>query len=170
MPPFLLLIYRPLRAWSPLVVFSALFVMLLLWLLLIDLLDRFIRASPQFELAVAALIGLTSFLFIRLFVYPDRALFDLSWILQAAQSVVRFEAGFPPELIIILLNFFIWLRATNASSREIDFWNVGLSFRVGHAAAHCRRGAVAPVQRCQRPGFFVALLHLWPDGGGPDPH
>jgi len=129
--PFLLLIYRPLRAWSPLTVFIAFFLLLLLWLLLIDLLDRFIQTSPQFELAVATLIGLTSFAFIRLFVYPDRALFDLSWIFHAARSVVRFEVGFPPELVIVLLNLFVWLRATNASSREIDFWNVGLSFRVG---------------------------------------
>lgn len=129
--PFLLLLYRPFRAWPPLVVFTALFLGLLSWILILELLNRYILNSPQYELSALAVIGLSSLLLIRLIAYPHRAMFDLSWILHTLQAIVRFEEGVALELIVVFLNFFVWFRATNATSRDIDFWNVGLSFRLG---------------------------------------
>ena len=129
--PLLFLLYRPLRAWQPLLMFALFFLGLLLWILTIELLSRLILRSPQYELAVVGIIGLSSGLLVRILLYPDRGLFNLIWIFDSLRSAANFEAGVPPELVVVALNFFFWLRATNASSREIDFWNVGLSFRVG---------------------------------------
>jgi len=129
--PYLLLLYRPLRLWSPFLIFALFFTGLLAWILIVELLSRYILTSPLFELSVLATIGLTSILLIRLLIYTGRGFFDLMWIFDTLRSVIRFEEGLAQELIVVLFNFFIWLRATNASSRDIDFWNVGLSFRVG---------------------------------------
>ena len=129
--PFLLLFYRPLRQREPLAVYGVVFGVLLAWVLTIEVMNRFIRRSPHFEVAVTALIGLTSLLGLRLIVYLHRAWFDLTWPIHALQALIDLEHGLALEWVVILLNFFLWLRATNATSREIDFWNVGLSFRMG---------------------------------------
>ena len=129
--PFLLLFYRPWRVWPPLLVFTLLFAGLLGWILLLEILNRYILDSPQYELSVLAAIGLSSLLLIRLVAYPQRGIFDLSWMLHTLRSIIRFEEGLAPALALLLLNLFIWFRAANATSRDIDFWNVGLSFRLG---------------------------------------
>ena len=129
--PFLLLIYRPFQVWPPFLVFTLFFIGLLVWILAIELSSYFIRQSPHYQLFILGLIGLTSLALIRIFVYADRSPFDLTWPFDMLQSVVQFEQGMSPALVVVLLNFFIWFRASNASSRDIDFWNVGLSFRVG---------------------------------------
>ena len=129
--PFLLLLYRPWQVHSLLLIFGGLFLLLLAWILIIEILSRFILKSPQYELAVATLIALTTVILLRLIVYGRRSLFDFSWLLHTLQAMSSLATGLAPEWLVVLINFLVWLRATNATSREIDFWHVGLSFRAG---------------------------------------
>ena len=129
--PIILLLYPPFLNSGALTIYGALLAGLLGWMIIIDLVNRFILRSPQYELTILGLIISSTALIIRLVAYTDRPLFDVSWILDSLLGLVRFEQGFPIELILILLNLFIWLRATNATSRDIDFWSIGLNFRLG---------------------------------------
>jgi hypothetical protein len=129
--PIILLLYPPFLNRGVLPAYGFLLAGLLGWMIAIDLINRFVLRSPQYELIILCLIIFSTSMIIRLVAYAGRPFFDLSWILDSLLGLVRFEQGFPVELMLILLNLFLWLRATNATSRDLDFWSIGLNFRLG---------------------------------------
>ncbi len=72
---------------------------------------------PYYELAVAGLVVASSLAWVRL-VLPFDAGFNLA---RNADAIV----------MLILANFFVWQRAISATSRGLDFFSVGFSFRLG---------------------------------------
>ncbi len=126
--PFLLVIYRP--APPPWLAFGILLAGLLAWMLVLELLSRAL-ASPLYDLLALALMGVAGLLVVRLVLYPGAPAFDLSWLGRMVGDAMGERGGFPPALGLIAANLVVWQRATAATSRDLSFFNVGYTFRMG---------------------------------------
>lgn len=158
--PFWLVIYRP--APPPWLAFGILLAGLLAWMLVLELLSRML-ASPLYDLIALALMGIASLLVVRLVLYPGPPAYDLSWLGRMVGDAMRARDGFPPALGLIAATLVLWQRATAATSRDISFFNVGYTFRMGilllvagAALAAVMRGvSVLPLLFLH---FFVGLI------------
>lgn len=116
---------------------SPLFLVLIFWLTLLgymlaaDLLNQRLIFSPQREATLLGLTLLTLLLSIRFILYPTSPLFDFGWIDSTFASVFNYTEGWRPELIIIMINLFLWWRVAMNSGRDLTFFSVGVSFRFG---------------------------------------
>ncbi|MBV7335782.1 DUF4129 domain-containing protein [Chloroflexi bacterium TSY] len=105
--------------------------LLLIYILVADLINQRLILSPGRELLLVAAMFITTSLTIRLSLYPTINVFDFGWIGRSFSAVFNFTDGTRPELVIILLNLFLWLRVVLATDRDLSFFSVGLSFRLG---------------------------------------
>lgn len=129
--PFFLLFYRPLETSTPWTVFLGLFATLLAFILMLELLNLLQVEWPYYELAVVGLIIVNSLLFVRLWLYREMPLGDFIWLGTTLGALFDFQQGIRLELILILTSALLWQRASSATSRDIGFFGVGLSFRLG---------------------------------------
>jgi hypothetical protein len=120
--PFFLLLYR--RMPSVWVTYAVLLGALLAWILALDLFNRTQVASPLYQLGVLGLIVATSV--IILLVSPSVAA-RATWL----TGLLAFRGGISTGIALAVTNLFLWQRATSATSRELGFFNVGVSFRFG---------------------------------------
>ena len=120
-----------LGGYSPLALFGVCWGVLLFYLLCTDLLNRWRIDSPLHEVTMIGAVVITALLLVRLLVYPTLAPWDLWWLL----AVVRAIFGFVPEgaaiIFLLVVNLFLWIRVAAATDRELTFFSVGVSFRVG---------------------------------------
>ena len=126
-----LLLHQHGLGWSPELTFCRLLAAVLLWILALELLNRWSVESPWYQLIVALLLLLSTLAIVRIWLHYDAALGDLSWLRSTFDAVFNFHQGLRPELVLVLTNLLLWHRATNATSRSLDFFNVGVSFRLG---------------------------------------
>jgi hypothetical protein len=126
-----LLLYQHGLGWSPALIFLRLFAALLLWLLFLELLNRLSIGSPWYQLSVAVLILVSTLAVVRLWLYGGAALGDPIWLRATFDALFNFHEGLRPELVLVLINLLLWHRASSATSRSLDFFNVGVSFRLG---------------------------------------
>lgn len=138
--PLLLLLLHAQRRWrgdlalpvpTPLALFGVLWISLILLMLALDVLQKRDLESPRFELSVLALLLLTSLLAIRFGLYTRALLTDGAWLRNTADAIFNFQRGLRPELLFFLTMLFLWQRAASASSRDLGFFSVGVSFRLG---------------------------------------
>ncbi len=130
--PFVALLFHLQRqGWSPMVVFSRLFAVLLVWMLALEILNQLRVDSPAYELAVLGLIVLSSLLLVRLWLYGGAAVGDLGWLRNTLDALFNFHQGLRPELVLTLTSLLLWQRAVSATSRSLGFFSVGVSFRLG---------------------------------------
>lgn len=115
--PFWLLVFGQNAA--PLAVWAGATAALLAWTVALELLSRTRLESPAYEAAALGLMLLTS-AGILLVSTGGRPL-----------TAFRYGVGFQPALALVGGNLFLWQRATSATSRDISFFKVGMSFRVG---------------------------------------
>jgi len=126
-----LLLHQHGLGWSPEVTFCRLLAAVLLWILALELLNRWSVESPWYQLIVAFLLLLSTLAIVRIWLHYDAALGDLSWLRSTFDALFNFHQGLRPELVLVLTNLLLWHRATSATSRSLDFFNVGVSFRLG---------------------------------------
>ena len=126
-----LLLHQHGLGWSPGVTFLRLLAALLLWILLLELLNRLEIGSPWYQLSVGLLLLVSTLAVVRVWLHGDAALGDLSWFRGTFDALFNFHQGLRPELVVVLINLLLWHRATSATSRPLDFFNVGVSFRLG---------------------------------------
>jgi len=129
--PFFLLFYHPLADMSAWIVFVGLFGTLLVFMLILELLNLLQVDWPFYELAVVSLILISSLLFVRFWLYGDMPVGNFRWLTNTLGAVFDFHQGIRPELILILTSILLWQRAANATSRDVGFFGVGVSFRLG---------------------------------------
>jgi hypothetical protein len=129
--PYLLLFYWGAPGLSTWGVYAALLAVLLAWMVALDFLSRRQVTSPRFELAVLGLVVLSSVGLVRALLYPGLLPGDMSWFGRSLAALSDFHTGLRPEWALILVNFFLWQRAASASSRDVGFFSVGVSFRLG---------------------------------------
>jgi hypothetical protein len=128
--PYLLLFYWGTPGLSTWAVYVALLAALLTWMASLDFLSRRQVTSPRFELAVLGLVVLSSGGLVRALLYPRLLPADMSWFGRSLAALSDFHTGLRPEWALILVNFFLWQRAASASSRDVGFFSVGVSFRL----------------------------------------
>lgn len=129
--PFFLLVFQPADARGPFVVFLELFGVLLAFMLILELLNLLQVDWPFYELAVVGLIVFSGLLLVRLWLYGNAAPGSFAWLGNTLVAVFNLQQGVRPELVLILTNVLLWQRAANATSRDIGFFSVGFSFRLG---------------------------------------
>ncbi len=163
--PFLLLVLAIPSLWgsrgtpvlTPALVFVTLWASLLLLMVTIEFLDRRQVDSPRYEIVLVTLVIVTALVAVRLVLYTTAPLTDWRWLGNTAQAVFNFHRGLRSELILVLVALFLWWRATNATSREISFFSVGFSFRLGLLLLIVGGGLLAA-----RPGGTRSALEcLW---------
>lgn len=153
----------PLRALSAQVLANPLALFVFCWLLMIgymvaaDLINRRQLDSPQREIVIIGLVIATSFAGIRLFLYPPTGVTDTGWMAETWATIVDFSEGITPPLLFILINAFLWLRVAMVADRELSFFGVGVSFRLGMLLS-ILGGALLSTVGGQDPG--VSLIYL----------
>jgi hypothetical protein len=126
-----LLLHQHGLGWTPGLTYCRLLAAVLLWILALDLLNRWGLESPSYQVAVTLMLVFTTLAVVRLWLHGDAALGDLSWLRTTFDALFNFHQGLRPELVLVLTNLLLWHRATSATSRSLDFFNVGVSFRFG---------------------------------------
>lgn len=116
---------------SPLAAFLLFTAIMLLYMLMTDLLNTRLVDSPQRELVLLGVVLATMLWSVRLLLYPNVGLSNLSWVAQIWRSIFDFTEGRRAELALVLINLLLWLRVILASSRDLSFFSVGVSFRLG---------------------------------------
>ncbi|MFQ5613788.1 MAG: DUF4129 domain-containing protein [Anaerolineae bacterium] len=117
--------------WSPLRVYLALLAGLVLWMLALEVLNRSQLESPRYELAVVGLILLSSLLAVRIWLHGGSPPADFGWMRSILSALFNLHRELRPEVVLLLANVFLWQRAANATSREMTFFRISLSFRLG---------------------------------------
>ncbi len=120
-----------LAALSPWALFAALWATALLYMAVADLLNRRQIESPWHDLILVALVLVTTLLGVRLLLYPGAPVGDFGWLAGLRAALFDFTRGLRGELTVALLNVLIWLRVSASSGRDLTFFNVGVSFRLG---------------------------------------
>ncbi len=142
---------------TPLVVFATLWISLLLLMVTIEFLDQRQVDSPRYEIILVALVIVTAVVAVRVVLYTTAPLTDFRWLGNTGQAVFNFHRGLRPELVLVGVALFLWWRATYATSREISFFSVGFSFRLGLLLLFVGGGILAA-----RPGGTLSALGcLW---------
>ena len=127
--PFWLIIYAP--APAPWAAYGCLLAGLLAWMLLLELLSRTGIQSPAYDAVALAMMIVSSLLIVRIVLYGDTPLGNFGWLRRMVGDSASFRGGIPPALGLIAANLLLWQRATAATSRDLSFFNVGVSFRLG---------------------------------------
>lgn len=99
---------------------------LLAWMLALELLSRAV-ASPLYDaLALGALV-VVSLLLAWVVLRPAN---DVNWLGAALGPEIAWR-GLSPVVVLVGLNVLLWRQATAATSRELNFFSVGVTFRTG---------------------------------------
>jgi len=149
MLPFMLLAASQLRAamlvnaapvaeqLQQLLLLPPLLLLLIFWLLAtlyrlgIDLVNRSTLKPPILQLVTFGLMIAILILSIRILLYPTASLANLGWLRNSLSALFEFTRGWRPEMLLILVNLFLVVRAVWATGRDLTFFQVGLSFRGG---------------------------------------
>ena len=115
----------------PVMLFLFWWLLMVAYLVVADLIERRKMTSPRRELVFLALVVTTSLAGIRLFIYPLQDSQSQQWLGDTVRSLLEFSEGVTPPLLFILLNTFLWARVAMATDRELTFFTVGVSFRLG---------------------------------------
>ena len=115
----------------PLALFVFFWLVILGYMLCGDWLNRRRFSSPARELVIFGLVATTSLLGERLLIYGGLPARDMSWLADLARAVFDFTEGVRPGLVFFGYNLFLWWRIALLSGRDLAFFGVGLSFRLG---------------------------------------
>ena len=114
----------PWEAWA--IVFGG----LLAWMLVLELLSRAFE-SPLYDTLALGLLVAAGPVLVRLVLYRGGPPWDVSWIGRSLSDTANWTGGLPPALVLLAANLLLWQRATSATSRDLNFFGVGLTFRGG---------------------------------------
>lgn len=104
--------------------------LMLLYMLAADLLNQRQIGFPLRELIMLVLVVGTSLLAVRLLIYPGMGALHWGWLGNVFRALFDFTAGRRPEVVILLINIFLWFRVAVNTDRDLTFFRVALSFRV----------------------------------------
>jgi hypothetical protein len=116
---------------SPLLLFIIFWLTMQFYMLLSDLLNEWEIPAGLHPFAVLGVLTVTSLLAVRFLLYPTLPPGDFRWLRETLLSVVNLVAGVRGELLLIVVNYFLWLRVARYTDRSLSFFAVGVSFRLG---------------------------------------
>ena len=111
-------------------VFVLVLVALLLWMLALELLSL-VTQSPTYDAVALGGLVVVSLLLVRLVLQRGGPAWDLSWIGRVLSETANWRDGLPPLFVLLAFNVLIWQRASSATSRDLNFFSVGVTFRAG---------------------------------------
>lgn len=144
--------------YSPLALFGVCWGVLLFYLLCADLLNRWHIDSPLHELTMIGTVAVTALLLVRFLVYPTLAPWNLWWLAAVARAVFDFVPEGSAIIFLLVINLFLWLRVASATDRDLTFFSVGVSFRLGMLLALF--GNTLLILVAQR-SVETALIYFW---------
>lgn len=109
----------------------AMIALMLMPYLLASLLNRSALTADRKQATVAGLMLLTTLIVVRLNIYGDHSLIDLSWFLDLADRLFGLFTAFPPDLVVVGAVFIAWWRGIILSRQDYDTRQVGFHFRLG---------------------------------------
>lgn len=116
---------------NPLVIFIILWATMQLYMLIADLLNEWEISGGLYAAAIIGVLTLTSLLSVRILLYPTLAIGDFLWLRETIFAIINLIAGVRGEVLLILLNYFMWMRVARYMDRSLTFFGVGLGFRLG---------------------------------------
>ena len=119
------------RSMPPVAFFLLLFLLMIVYMLAADMLNQRQIDSPLRELIMLALVVGTSLVVVRTLIYPTVSATDWEWLANVTGSLFNFTAGRRPDLIVLAINVFLWFRVAFNTDRDLTFFGIGLSFRLG---------------------------------------
>lgn len=143
---------------SPLVLFALCWGLLLLYLLCADLLNRRQVDSPLHEVAMIGIVLGTALLLIRLLLFPTLAPWDLRWLVAVLRTLFAVAPEGTAIFFLLIVNLFLWIRVATATDRNLTFFSVGVSFRLGMLLALVGNALLILVAR---QSVDVALTYFW---------
>src|SRR5690606_16552552 len=109
---------------QPLIALALIWAAMLLYMLLVDWLNRRQIDTPARQIIILAAFAATSLLAIAGLLYPVAAWFSVRWMQGTLAALFNFTNGLRPELVILLLNFFLWFRVATFTDRGLSFFSV----------------------------------------------
>ena len=128
---------------SPLAVVLIFWVLYLGYLFVADLLNARLIFSPTREIYLLLATVVSTFLLVRIMLYPTPNPFDFEWIGNTVGALFNYTDGWRPEIVLMIINAFFWLRVVWNSERDITFFGIGMSFRLGLLLALLSGGLLA---------------------------
>jgi hypothetical protein len=116
---------------NPLLLFIVFWATMQFYMVIGDLLNQWEIPGGLHAVAIVGVLALTSLLGVRLFLYPTMALDDFRWLRETIFSLLSLVSGVRGEVLLILINYFLWLRVARYTDRSLTFFAVGVSFRLG---------------------------------------
>ncbi len=101
---------------------------LLAVLLVLDLLERAIHDDGRYRGAAAVLAVVTALGAVRVWAHPQGGIL---WLTETLRALWALPARLEPSAFVLLWTLVLWWRASVLSGRELGFFSVGLSFRLG---------------------------------------
>jgi hypothetical protein len=132
---------------------------LLGYLLAADLLNRRHVESPWREAALFGLVLATTLLAEWLLVYGGAS--PVRWLGGLGRALLGAGMGARPVLVLFAYNLFLWWRVAAMTGRDLGFFGVGLSFRLGMLAALVGNGILALRGGPPYAGATAATGLLW---------
>lgn len=117
--------------YSPLAVFGVCWGVLLFYLLCADLLNRWRIDSPLHEATMIGTVAVTALLLVRLLIYPTLAPWNFWWLAAVVRAIFDFVPEGSAIIFLLVVNLFLWIRVASATDRDLTFFSVGVSFRLG---------------------------------------
>ncbi len=148
------------QSMPPIAFYILLFALMLFYMVAADMLNQRQIDSPQRELIILALVVGTSLILVRTLIYPTASLTDRQWLANVTGSLFNFTAGRRPDLIVLAINAFLWFRVAVNTDRDLTFFGVGLSFRLGLIICVVGSAVLAGIetQAPSAPFVFFALF------------
>jgi hypothetical protein len=128
---------------QPWLAFAICWAIMAVYMLVADLLNRSALGSPLRELLVLLLLIGGWLVSARLLLHTNAPFTDLQWTRASAGAVFNFNQGLRGELLLLLANFFMWWRVAGYTDRDVTFFSVGVSFRLGMLLALLGNGLLA---------------------------
>lgn len=143
---------------SPLLAVGSCLLLWLLYLFLTDLINASRIETPRRELVLFGTMLLTTLLIVRFALYTDASLLDFGWIRTTIGAVFNFTDGWRMEVLVVLLNIFLWVRVILSLGRSLTFMSVGLRFRLSLLLAVIANAILYSVSGLEQPLQYFSLL------------
>jgi hypothetical protein len=116
---------------NPLLIFLVFWGIMILYMWITDLLNQWQISGGLYIIAILGVLAITSLLLVRFLLYSYMALNDFRWLQEIIDAFLNLILGIRGELLLILTNYFLWMRVARYTDRSLTFLAIGVSFRLG---------------------------------------
>lgn len=116
---------------NPLLIFLTFWGIMIFYMWITDLLNEWNISGGLYIIAIFGVLVITSLLLVRFLLFSYLAINDFLWLQQIFDAFLNLISGIRGELLLILTNYFLWMRVARYTDRSLTFLAIGVSFRLG---------------------------------------